>query len=241
MSVLTMGSQGDGVRRLQQALNQELVPNPRLAIDGRFGALTRTAVARFQAGQWLVEDGVAGPCTQNALFRHEAYQPILHKVPFIPQPTPSQCWAASTAMMTLSTVPGVLAKTPADMIAADGGLMNSSESDQAVVTGTRYALIHNLRCFAPMSWMVSSLRAQLQRGPLMFDMLWNADGYARGRGSPGHMIVVVGMRGDNDPSGKGTTLRVHDPWPPGSGKKYSVGYFKWIQEVPTRTYRVFSR
>jgi len=48
------------------------------------------------------------------------------------------------------------------------------------------------------------------------------------------MIAVVGIRGDNDQSGKGTTLRIFDPWPPMRGKKYSVGYFKWIQEVPTR-------
>jgi len=241
MGVLTIGSQGEEVRQLQQALNQKLVPNPKLVVDGKFGAKTRISVARFQANQWLVEDGVAGSCTQNALFRRESYEPILHKVQFIPQPTPSQCWAASTAMMTLSSVPGVVAKTPTDMIASDGGLKNSSESDQAIVTGTRYASVHNLRCFAPMSWMVSALRGQLQRGPLMFDMLWDASGYASGQGSPGHMIVIVGMRGNDDSSGKGTTLRIHDPWPPGAGKKYSVGYFKWIQEVPTRTYRVFSR
>lgn len=241
MTALMIGSQGEGVRQLQQALNQRVIPNPRLSVDGKYGTMTRTAVIRFQASQWLVEDGVAGPCTHNALFQRESYEPILHKVPFIPQPTPSQCWAASTAMMTLSTVSAVVAKTPADMIAPDGGLTNSSESDQAVVTGTRYARIHNLRCFAPMSWMLSALRKQLQRGPLMLDMLWDAGGYARGQGSPGHMIVIVGMRGDNDGSGKGTTLRIHDPWPPSMGKKYSVGFFKWIQQVPTRTYRVFSR
>ena len=25
------------------------------------------------------------------------------------------------------------------------------------------------------------------------------------------------------------------------GKKYSVGYFKWIQEVPTRTYHIYHK
>jgi len=75
----------------------------------------------------------------------------------------------------------------------------------------------------------------------MFDMLWDAQGYVQSIGSPGHMIVVIGMRGDDDPSGKGTTLRIHDPWKPNQGKRYSVGYFSWIQEVPTRTYRVFQR
>jgi hypothetical protein len=60
-------------------------------------------------------------------------------------------------------------------------------------------------------------------------------------GSPGHMICVIGIRGDDDPTGKGTTLRINDPWSPNLGETYSVGYYKWMQEVPTRTYRVFER
>ena len=31
----------------------------------------------------------------------------------------------------------------------------------------------------------------------------------------------------------GSTLRIHDPWAPNVGERYSVGYFKWIQDVPT--------
>jgi hypothetical protein len=72
-------------------------------------------------------------------------------------------------------------------------------------------------------------------------MLWSVTDYVQGNGSPGHMIVIVGMRGDDDQAGKGTTLRINDPWPPNIGKTYSVGYAKWMREVPTRTYRVFSR
>jgi hypothetical protein len=52
---------------------------------------------------------------------------------------------------------------------------------------------------------------------------------------------VIGIRGDDDPSGRGTTLRINDPWAPNIGATYSVGYYKWMQEVPTRTYRVFER
>ena len=89
--------------------------------------------------------------------------------------------------------------------------------------------------------MVSRLRSALGYGPLMFDMLWDVGEYTAGRASPGHMIVVVGIRGDDDESGIGTTLRIHDPWPPLKGDRYSVGYLRWMQEVPTRTYRVFHR
>ena len=62
-----------------------------------------------------------------------------------------------------------------------------------------------------------------------------------GAGSSGHMIAVVGIRGANDSSGKETTLRIFDPWPPMWGKKYSAGYFKWIQEVPIRTYHIYHK
>jgi hypothetical protein len=55
------------------------------------------------------------------------------------------------------------------------------------------------------------------------------------------MIAVVGIRGDDDASGVGTTLRIYDPWPPNKGKKYSVGYFQWMQQLPTRTYHIYQR
>ena len=239
--ILQQGSTGQEVGLLQEKLNARLVPSPMLARDGVFGSRTRAAVLRFQATQWLVEDGIAGQCTQNALFGRETYPSILHAVEFISQPTDATCWAASTAMMTRSTVPIVISRTPPDLILADGSIRNDSETDDAVTNSRRFATTHHLRAEPPMSWMVSRLRAALGYGPLMFDMLWDVGQYTKGLGSSGHMIVVVGMRGDDDESGVGTTLRIHDPWPPLKGAQYSVGYMRWMQEVPTRTYRVFHR
>jgi hypothetical protein len=241
MTVLKQGSRGEPVRRLQEALNRKLTPSPGLVPDGDFGSRTRAAVVRLQAANWLVEDGEAGPCTQNVAFDTEGNAPILHAVNLIPQPTPTQCWAASTAMLTRSNVPAVVARTPPDLIGTGGGLRNFSGTDDAMTGGRRYAAAHGLSVRPPMSWPVGMLRDALRTGPLMFDMLWHANEYAAGAGSPGHMVVVAGIRGDNDPSGRGTTLRILDPWPPNRGARYSVGYFKWIQEVSTRTYRVFQR
>lgn len=241
VTILKVGSTGPEVKKLQEALNAKLKPKPALVPDGRFGNVTRSAVTTFQQKNWLVEDGEAGAATQACLYDREAFTPILHKPSFIPQPTRTTCWAASTAMMTNSTVPIVIAKTPPDMIAPSGGLRNSSGSDQAIVTGTRYGNVHGLRCNAPQSWSVDKLKQALSRGPIMFDMLWNVSDYTEGRGSPGHMIVVVGMRGDGEGDGLGTTLRIYDPWAPLRGKKYSKGYAKWAVELPTMTYRVFER
>lgn len=240
-TVLRIGSRGSSVRTLQERLNTSLTPSPRLTPDGVFGPLTRNAVLRFQQANWLVEDGEVGPCTWNALMGTETYHPILHTIPFIPQPTPTTCWAASTAMVTRSNVPAVIARTPADLILPDGSLRNFSDTADQVTGSARFARTHGMTVVPPTSWLPVALVRMLSRGPLIFDLLWNATEYTAGRGSPGHMIVVVGIRGDDDQSGLGTTLRIYDPWPPNRGKRYSMGYFKWIQEIPTLTYHIYHK
>lgn len=241
MLVLRIGSTGPSVRQLQEQLNLRLLPRPNLLVDGIFGLSTQQAVVRFQFGNWLVADGEVGPCTWNALMQTESYSPVLHSVPFIPQPTSTTCWAASTAMVTRSSVPMVVARTPPDLIMTDGSLRNFSESADPMTGSSRFARANGMMVLPPCSWMPTFLKDKLSRGPLVFDMLWRANEYAQGRGSSGHMIAVVGIRGDADQSGRGTTLRIYDPWAPHVGKKYSVGYFKWMQEVPTRTYHIYHR
>ena len=240
-ATLQTGSLGFDVVVLQTQLNKKLTPPPNLSVDGAFGPLTRTAVVSFQRAAGLVADGIVGTRTHAALAQGLVLTAVNHSVTHIAQPTPTTCWAASTAMMTRSTVAAVRAKTPASMKASDGGLLNSSETSQAVVTGTLYGNIHNLKCNAPMSWTTSALVSALSRGPLMFDMLWNASEYVKGNGSPGHMVVVSAVVSDGNAAGHGTYLRVLDPWPPGQGKTSWVSYNSWMQTVPTRTYRVFER
>lgn len=243
------GIRGAQVVQLQRQLNAKLNPSPNLSDDGIFGQKTKKAVLEYQKAEWLVEDAAVGPATWNALFDAEAYQPILHKsTPFIPQPTAMTCWAASTAMLTKTSVPAVMMKTPSDIADATGAYNYSNTSD-AVTESLRYAKIHNLRFVPPMSWSPQMLRSYLVGSPLMFDTLWDVEGYltpvqgspGQYRGSPGHMILAVGIRGSGNPDGYGTTLRIYDPWPPTKGRIYSVGYAKWVQEVPTRTYRTFHR
>jgi hypothetical protein len=240
-TILKIGSYCSDVKTLQNQLNTVLDPSPRLVLDGAFRNHTRNAVLRFQQENWLVEDGEVGPCTWNALMDTEDYSPILHTIPFIPQRTPTSCWAASTAMVTRSTISTVVFRTPDDLIMDDGSLKNFSESEDAVTGPMRFAKANFFTVVPPTSWMPVALKSMLSRGPLVFDMLWNVKDYVKGAGSPGHMIAVVGIRGDNDQSGKGTTLRIYDPWPPNKGDRYSVGYFKWIQEVPTRTYHIYHK
>jgi peptidoglycan hydrolase-like protein with peptidoglycan-binding domain len=62
---ITPGATGVAVRRLQRALRR--TPNPGITISGVFDAQTETAVKEFQLGAGLVEDGIVGPLTWNAL------------------------------------------------------------------------------------------------------------------------------------------------------------------------------
>lgn len=243
-TALTMGSKGEGVRRLQEALNRKL-PGCALRVDGDFGNNTRVAVRRYQDEAWLVVDGIAGQCTQNALFDAESYAPIRHQRPFIPQPTDNTCWAASTAMLKRSTVPAVIAATPADLIAG-GGLSNSSNRADWEPATQRFAQAHGLRYFAPQSWTPQGFVNLVRNGPVMVSTLWNVGGYLKRvpggyEGSPGHMTLVVGARGDGDPTGRGTSLMIYDPWEPNVGRRWRVSYYSWVTEVITRTYRLFQQ
>jgi len=238
-----LGSEGPDVANLQLKLNESLKPSPNLVTDGKYGNSTWAAVKRFQEANWLNENGEADLATQNCLFGCETYQPILHQVRFIRQPDERTCWAASTAMMTNSTVEDVIKKTPPGFL-INRGLQNWSKSDGWHMRRMElFGDIHGLNPYPPMSWPPSALVTALQRGPLMIEMLRDSASYARGKGSEGHMIVVAGARGDGDPdgSGKGTTLRILDPSPPRIGSVVSVCAYWWLRRQPTRTYCVWQK
>jgi hypothetical protein len=104
-------------------------------------------------------------------------------------------------MVTRSNVPAVIARTPPNLISSGGGLINFSETNDPITNSRRFANAHSMNVVPPTSWMPSALKSMMSGGALIFDMLWNASEYTQGLGSSGHMIAVVGIRGDNDQSG----------------------------------------
>ena len=229
-----LGSQGPAVRELQQLLNRSLDPNPRLAVDGTFGAATDTAARRFQREKWLLEDGIVGRCTWAALERTERYV-ILHSVALVAQWTPSTCWSAATAMIL--GVQACMAPGGAQL-GSSGGILNDSDLDDPA-NMRLFAEYHGLTMLAPQTWTPDGLAGLLRAHPLMINTLWDVAGYVARRGSSGHMRVVAGIRGDG--TGDGTTLRIYDPWPPNQGEIYSRIYGPFIRQVPAATYQVFYR
>jgi len=76
--VMRKGSQGDNVKALQEALNQQLGlkegDEGYLELDGKFGNGTMNAVKEFQRSKELGADGIVGNDTRNALLGREAEQ-----------------------------------------------------------------------------------------------------------------------------------------------------------------------
>ncbi|MEB3281845.1 MAG: peptidoglycan-binding protein [Lyngbya sp.] len=69
LPVLSLGSTGDNVIRLQNRLNDF---GASLVVDGIFGSKTQAAVKNFQQRFSLAADGIVGPLTWNALL-HEFF------------------------------------------------------------------------------------------------------------------------------------------------------------------------
>jgi peptidoglycan hydrolase-like protein with peptidoglycan-binding domain len=71
MQVLKTGSKGPAVKTLQCILNAAGT-RPALLIDGIFGVKTNSAVIAIQKAHGLVQDGIVGPKTWNALMKYLA-------------------------------------------------------------------------------------------------------------------------------------------------------------------------
>jgi len=209
-----------------------IFPCPLINID------TRTALSRM-----LSEKGIAPPNIVN------------HNITLIPQPTKVDCWAASTAMMTNSTVPLVLSKVPNDIrthhpdnsIWGDifDGLLSrrSGGLDMGVKSGkgidSRFASTFNLQQYGPQSWSAHGFRKALRESPLMLAQLHGED-FNSTRG--GHAVVISAMVGDNnDSSGMETYIQKLDPWPVGIGEIVWEAYHELLSKKPLATYSIFAR
>jgi hypothetical protein len=234
-TIIQIGGSGATVVRLQQLLNSQLNPSPKLTLDGIFGPTTRNAVVQFQDKNWLSKDGIVGPATWSALEKRDKYV-ILQNVTLVPQQTQSTCWSAALAMLLgvqASMSPGKA------LTGAGGGLFNDSELARPENT-EKFANSYGLTLLLGQSWAPDGLSNMLRaHGPLMMNLLWNAPKYMAGHGSSGHMLIIAGIRGDGTPDG--TTLRIYDPWPVNRGSKYSLTYGPFMCKMPTSTFQLYHK
>lgn len=203
MQFLRNGSRGHQVEYLQRLLvladTRDQAERPFSGSDGVFGAETERAVRAFQGRQRGMQvDGVAGPRTWAALGLRSEREHHIHRYG---QPTRTSCWSAAATMITGHNQSVGQGRARLD---GDGGLDHPFENVEAFGRS--------------MGWRmpgatpgVLALVALLQRGPL-----WIAVRHSTGR----HAVVLSGVYSDGNPSGLGTMVRIHDPWPVGSGAVY---------------------
>ena len=65
---LSIGSSGEEVRKLQNALINAGYNVGSTGADGKYGANTQSAVKKYQKDMGISADGIAGKLTQSALF-----------------------------------------------------------------------------------------------------------------------------------------------------------------------------
>ena len=71
---ISSGQSGFKVQCVQAAINASpAAPNPRLAVDGKFGPATLAAVKNFQSYYGLARDGIVGPRTGDQVYYFDYY------------------------------------------------------------------------------------------------------------------------------------------------------------------------
>jgi hypothetical protein len=205
METVQMGSRSAAVRLLQRLLNKKGA-SPRLDEDGVFGPVTRGSLIAFQRSQRIAPDGIAGPNTWSRL---GLTIDITHPVTLFGQPTNMTCWSAAATMIVgnMSVGPGGATLGPS------GGMNPDPQNIQAFANSMGWQMHH------PQSWTVQGLAGLMRHKPV-----WAVGGGSSPGGGWLHAIVLSGLWSDGAADGSGTVLRIHDPWPPGSGSVYGRFY-----------------
>ena len=159
--VLSYGSSGEAVLRLQRALRQLGYLSD--TADGVYGANTRQAVKDFQYMNGLKSDGVAGVYTQRLLYEGKALPTmppdgVMPLVTVVPTPVPE---AASVTLRYTDQFGNILYEekrtvyettvfTAEDRFAPEGSRLKSSRKVMVLYTGGRaYPAVAEFRYLSP--------------------------------------------------------------------------------------------
>jgi peptidoglycan hydrolase-like protein with peptidoglycan-binding domain len=230
MRTLTVGARGPEVGHLQRLLNMENFRNafadPDLREDCVFGSRTEARLNQFQMANHLPSSSSVDARCWHALGH---LIEVDHPVELFPQPDSGTCWSAAATMLfgDRSVGPGRA------LLAADHMLHADQANIQTFLTDA------GLTFHAPRQWTVAELIGMMRRGPLWAAGRWNG-----GNASGGHVVVISAIWSDQQQTFGGTTLRIHDPWPPGtgpgSGAIYGGCYEAWIVRSLVRSGTTFN-
>jgi hypothetical protein len=215
MRNLTQGDRGADVMFLQRMLNKRGA-SPRLGEDGDFGPRTRDAVIAFQRNP---ANRIAAPA--NGIADGRLWPRLglavehVQSITLVGQPTNMTCWSAAATMMLGSNMS---VGSGSAQTGTAGDLSMPIDNIETFLGGLGWRLINNMS--AP---PVDTFASGLSRGPLWVGF---EGGHFR------HAVVISAIWSDN--TDDGTVMRVHDPWPVGSGTIYGTPYVNrriWLRSV----------
>ena len=221
-----------------------------------FDSYTTQDVISFQHYAGLEPDGFVDPLTHEALMEGIAPLSIIDysdKLLLVPQKDSYTCWVASTAMMTGANYDDIIINTPINLELPQSSLRfenndlrlytNYNGDDKAEA----YAKIHGLNLHYSWDWSVSNICENMKKGPLLF--INSNEKLITVIKSNGeivkhqltHAIVISGLISDNNPSGYGTFLQIHDPCPVDEGSIHWMDYYIYTKKEPPTLPFFFSR
>lgn len=240
--VLRPGSSGPFVRDLQLALNNRLNPSPNLIVNGLVTPQTQMALRSFQRANWLEEDGIAGPCTLDAIHDTEASRPIQHNVQYIDQPTLETSWMAAIAMLKGVGIAAIQFAMPKAQLDTAGGLLAQNDRIGLIDGHHDVARALGLKYYPVQSRPVATLISLLQKGPVVMVFRSQNQRPTRSKQSNSRYLLIGGARGSHAADGSSTTLRIFDPAPDRSGGGvYSATYATLMHDRSVTAYGLLTR
>ena len=233
------GSQGPYVDLLHRLLRAALpdwqgTPDYDQLTGKKFTGNTHTTAKSFQAGNYLLNDGVVGYKSWMALSGMEAFQMAFEPPAgaYLTQSKKTRCWAASTA--TLKGLTNEIQASPTRTYYLDqvGGLMNDDPAQAWKDNSKNFANDMNLHVVTDGATISGILYLMVMRGRVMLNSRNLHDGNS-------HYHVLVTARGDG--SEKGTTIGFWDPYP-ANNQKGQIMYrsYSWLKHhYKDLTYRIF--
>ena len=206
MRTLSRGSHGLDVEYMQRLLVQadmrEHAVPAYSGSDGRFDGECERAVRAFQRRHpGLVADGVVGPQTWTTLGLRQQRE---HPIRLFGQPDDMSCWSAAATMILGNTMSVGRGRAS---LSLTGGLRTDHDNLDTFARGLGWRMLDR-------SPSLHELVALLLRTPIWAGTVRSGDRR--------HAVVLSGVYSDGDPSGQGTMVRIHDPWPPRRGSIYGA-------------------
>jgi hypothetical protein len=244
---LKYGDSGKHVEDLQVLLNGNLKNEDRtdwdyrhdIKVNGQYNTHTKRFVEMYQNAANLYKDGKVGKMTWAALLDQEKYN-CFDLPEFVQASDPTDCWAASTAMLLDQPTPinksMVLDNTIDFETRTDGCVGGLGNSDDNMRKFARYFNFEMVKGELTCQQLCELFKYY---GRIMLNMK-GVNSYMRGgKSEDSHLIILVGLRGGGNAND--TTLLMYNPscTPGNAGVRINCSYQYFRNQYSKFTHQAF--